>query len=179
MLEDDSAVAVIVPIGGDAVSFSVQQIGQGVLALLDRRPAQILAVQFNQIEGAEHGSVVMPPGTEQIKDREAIGVDHDRFAVDEAGPHWQAFDGFDNPGETISEVGAIAGVKPHVLGVAARQDVKAVVLDLMDPVGTGWRLFRWFRQAGLDRFMREDGAGHFGLLGESESKEGIAPMKSN
>src|SRR5262249_156652 len=39
-------------------------------------------------------------------------------------------------------------------------DAKAVVLDLVDPAGTERRLFRRLRQAGLDGFMREDGAGH-------------------
>ena len=63
-----------------------------------------------------------------------------RFAVDEAGPHRRAFDSFDNPGKTISEVGAIAATRRRF----AAQDAKAVVLDLVDPAGTGRRLFRRF-----------------------------------
>jgi hypothetical protein len=37
---------------------------------LDRQPAEIHAVEFEQVEGAEHGSVVVTPGAEQSKDRE-------------------------------------------------------------------------------------------------------------
>ena len=44
--------------------------------------------------------------------------------------------------------------------VAAPQDAKAVVLDLVDPVRTGRRLFRQLRLAGLDRFTREQRAEH-------------------
>ena len=159
MLEDDGAVAVIVLVEGDAVALSVQHIGQCMLALLDRRSAQILAVQFDQIEGAEHGGMVVMPGAEQIKGREAVGIDDNRLAVDKAGLHRQAFDGFDDAGKTISEVVAVAGIEPHVVAVTARQDAEAVVLDLVDPIGTGRRLFRRFRQAGLDGFVREYRAG--------------------
>jgi hypothetical protein len=77
-----------------------------------------------------------------------------RFAVDEAGPHRQAFDGVDNPGKTISEVRAVAGVELHARSVAARQNAEAVVLDLMDSAEIG-RRFRRFRQARPDGFMRE------------------------
>jgi hypothetical protein len=49
---------------------------------------------------------------EQIKGCEAIGVDH-RLAVDETGPHRQAFDAFDNlgnPGKTIGDCGCLKAV---------------------------------------------------------------------
>ena len=128
MLEDDGAVAVIVLVEGDAVALSVQHIGQCMLALLDRRSAQILAVQFDQIEGAEHGGMVVMPGAEQIKGREAVGIDDNRLAVDKAGLHRQAVDGFDDAGKTISEVVAVAGIEPHVVAVAARQDAEASCL---------------------------------------------------
>jgi hypothetical protein len=38
---------------------------------LDRLPAQVLAVELKQVEGAEH-SVVVAPGAEQVEDRETI-----------------------------------------------------------------------------------------------------------
>jgi hypothetical protein len=37
------------------------------------------------------------------------------------------------------EVFAVAGIKPHALGTAPRQDAEAVMLDLVQPVGTAWR----------------------------------------
>jgi hypothetical protein len=63
-----------------------------------------------------------------------------------------------------SAIVAVAGVEPHAVAVAARQDAKAVVLDLVDPAQTRRRLFRRFWQAGLDGFMREDGSGTWALV---------------
>jgi hypothetical protein len=41
-----------------------QQLGKPGFAHHDRQPAQILAVKFEQVEGAEHGGVVVTPGLE-------------------------------------------------------------------------------------------------------------------
>jgi hypothetical protein len=45
--EDDRAVVTIVLVEDHAVTFPVQQIGQGVFALLDRRPAGAPAETFS------------------------------------------------------------------------------------------------------------------------------------
>jgi hypothetical protein len=44
----------------------------------------------------------------------------------------------------------VAGVEPHALGVAPRQDAEAVVLDLVQPICAGRRLLGWGWQARLD-----------------------------
>jgi len=45
---------------GNALKRLRQQAGEPGLAQLDRQPAQAFAVDFEQIEGAEHGGVVTP-----------------------------------------------------------------------------------------------------------------------
>ena len=57
MLEDDSTVADEVLVEHDARMRRVQQPGEPGLADLDRQPAQVLAVGFEQVEGAKHGGV--------------------------------------------------------------------------------------------------------------------------
>jgi hypothetical protein len=43
--------------------------------------AEVFAVKFDQIEGAEHGGVVAKPITESVEYREAAFVDDDGLAV--------------------------------------------------------------------------------------------------
>ena len=59
-----------------------------------------------------------------------------RFAVDEAGPHRRAFDSFDNPGKTISEVGAIAG-EPHAVGLRRRMRKPSCLISWIQPGPVG------------------------------------------
>ena len=56
-------------------------LGQRSLALLDRQPAQVLAVNFERVESAEHGRAVGRPGTEQTKDREPAIIAHNGCAA--------------------------------------------------------------------------------------------------
>ena len=48
-----------------------EEIGQRVLSILKSRPAKVFAVEFDQIEGAQHGGVVAKPITESVEYREA------------------------------------------------------------------------------------------------------------
>ncbi len=63
----------------------------------------------------------------------------------------------------------MAGVQPHTVTVAAGQDAKAVVLDLVNPAGTGRRLFGWLWQAGCDGGMGTEGWVTHGLAAGSQS----------
>ena len=54
MLEDDGAVASEVLVQGNAVLRASQQPGEPMLAMLDRYPPQILAVDLEQVEGAQN-----------------------------------------------------------------------------------------------------------------------------
>jgi hypothetical protein len=51
----------------DARMRTAHQLGQGLLALFDRQPAQVSAVKFEQVEGAERGGVVVTKGAEAAR----------------------------------------------------------------------------------------------------------------
>jgi len=103
-----------------------------------------LPSRLEHIEGTEHGG--------RLYRQERSRSKRPLASTTIASPSCrQVGDGFDHLGKTISEVGAVAGVEPHARCVAARQDAEAVVLDLVNPAGTGRRLFRRFRQKGLGR----------------------------
>ena len=82
--EDDFPVAVEMLIEGDAVVRAAEEIGQRVLPILKACPSDILAVEFDEIEGTEHSGVVAKPIPESVEYREAAFVDHDGLAVHDA-----------------------------------------------------------------------------------------------
>jgi hypothetical protein len=55
-------------------------------------------------ERAEHSGVVVLSIAEQVKDREAVLIDNNRLAIDDAGLHGQALDRFGDPGEAGGEI---------------------------------------------------------------------------
>jgi hypothetical protein len=59
--EDDFPVAVEMLVEGDTVIRAAEEIGQRVLTILKARPSDILAVEFDEIEGAQYGGVVVKP----------------------------------------------------------------------------------------------------------------------
>ena len=101
---------------------------------------RILAVELQQIERAQRHRAIVLPMTDAIEHGQAIGVDRDRLAVENARSHWQGGDRLDNEREAIGEVVAVAGDQPHTLAVAVGEDAKAVVLDLVNPPRARWRL---------------------------------------
>jgi DNA-binding response OmpR family regulator len=52
--------------------------------------------------------------------------------------------------ETRRKIVAVAGDEAHAGGVASRYDAEAVVLDLMNPIRPGRRLFGRTRQTRLE-----------------------------
>jgi hypothetical protein len=107
-----------------------------------------------QVEGAEHRGTVVAKGTDQAEHREPAVVADDGLAVDQAGARRQRHDGRHDERESRGEIVAVAGVEPHAAGVAPRQDAEAVMLDFVEPVGTGRRGFGRRRQAGFDKAGR-------------------------
>ncbi len=103
---------------------------------------EVFAVEFDQIEGTEHGSVVAKSITESVEYREAAFVDHDGLTVHDARSHRQARDSLDDLREARREIVAIAGEQPHAFDVPPRDDAKAVVLYLVNPAGPCRRFFR-------------------------------------
>jgi hypothetical protein len=62
------------------------------VALLYRRPPQIVAVELEQVESTED-HIVTAPAPQQIEDRKPVGVADDGLAVDHTGPHRQLTEG--------------------------------------------------------------------------------------
>jgi hypothetical protein len=56
-----------------------------------------------------------------------------------------------NPRIALSPVEAAPREQPDALGIAPDQEAEAVVLDLMDPAGTDWRLIGQGPNARLDK----------------------------
>jgi hypothetical protein len=83
---------------------------------------------LDQIEGAEHGGMVVAPGAQQVEGGEAPLVNHDCLTVDKAGLYRQAFDRLDDAQEAVGEVIAVATIEPHTVAIAASQGAEAVAL---------------------------------------------------
>ena len=81
------------------------------------RRTQVLAVKFDQVEGTEHGGVVVLLVADQVKDREAVLIDNNRLAIDDAGLHGQALDRFGDPGEAGGEIVSVPREEPHAVTV--------------------------------------------------------------
>jgi hypothetical protein len=101
---------------------------------LERIAAQIVAVQFDQIEGIEEHAGVMPAVTNAIEARHPIGIASDSFAIDDAGARAQLGQSLHNQREAISQIIAWATVEPHAVAILAADDAKTVVLDLVQPL---------------------------------------------
>lgn len=113
VLEDHRAVAVVVLVEGDTLMRVAQKLRPGAFALLDGRAPQVLAVHFEQIEGAEHGGGVVPVSTDHIEYSEAGVVAYDGLAVDQAGAHGQQDHRRDDLREAVRKVGALSREQPH------------------------------------------------------------------
>ncbi len=68
----------------DAVGDGSEELGEPRFALLDRPPAEVLAIELEQVESAQHSGIIAQPITQSVKVRKAELVDHDGLAVKHA-----------------------------------------------------------------------------------------------
>ena len=87
---------------------------------------------------------------DQIEHRKPFVVADDDFTVDQTGSHRKRCYGGDCKGEAIPEVISVARDQVDLSSVFAREDAEPVMLDLVNPVWTGWRLFCRSGKAGLE-----------------------------
>jgi hypothetical protein len=118
--------------------------------LFDGYAPQVLAVHFEQVEGAEHGGGIVPVFAEEIEHCEAVRIAHDRLTVDQAGLHRQQGHRRDDLRKAACEVVALAREQPHAAINPLGHDAEAVVLDLVNPPPARWRLLGRTGQAWLD-----------------------------
>jgi hypothetical protein len=123
--------------------------------------AEIETINLDQVEGAEHRSMIVMPVAEEIEDRQALPIDDDRLAIDDAGPHRQGSHGPGNLRETGSEIIAVAGEQSDAVTLAPRYDPKAIVFDFVNPADVRRRCNGRSGKAGLKR----DGALNTAPLG--------------
>src|SRR5262245_6150312 len=115
------------------------------LADLKRIAPQVVAVQFDQVEGVQERAVITAAVANEVERGNAVVIAGDSFAVDDAGARTQACQRLDDQRETMGEVIAGAAVEPHLRAILAGTDAKAVVLDLVQPLAAGRQLigFGW------------------------------------
>jgi hypothetical protein len=92
----------------DAVVRVAQQRGERRLALLYRRAPQVLTIQLEQVEGAEHRRRVVPVAADQVEGGEPIVVAHYGLAIDQAGARPQQGDRGRDLREATGEVDAVS-----------------------------------------------------------------------
>ncbi len=83
MLEDSRTFAVEVSVECNSISRAFEYISQQTFAVLQRRASKVFAVEFDQVECAKDGSVIVVAMAQQIEDRETIRVYNDGLAVDQ------------------------------------------------------------------------------------------------
>jgi len=139
VVEDDCAIASEMLIERDAVADASEELGECRFAPLERPPAQVHAVELNQIKGAQYGVMIAKPIAEDIEHRETVLVDHDGFTVEHARANRQAFDCGGDLGKARGEIVAIARKEANTPGIAPGEDAETVVLDFVNPAWSGWR----------------------------------------
>src|SRR6202022_3150847 len=103
------------------------------LANDERIAAQIIAVEFDQVEGVEENTIIVVPVTDAVERRNSVLAARDRLSVDNAGPGVQLGDRLDDERESVGQVIARSAIELHPFAVLAGDDPKAVVLVLWRP----------------------------------------------
>ena len=118
-------------------------------ALRSRRAiAHIFAVMLDQIEGVDGVCGFSP--AQIIKQGQAVRSKHDGLAVDREAI------GLDPPGsgrdrrQSRGPVNGVTAIQPHNRTVAADDQPIAVMLDFVNPIGTGGRFWSFNRLSGDD-----------------------------
>src|SRR5262245_14116559 len=119
------------------------------LADLKRIAPQVVAVEFDEVEGVEEYSAGSAVVTDEIERGNAVVIAGDSFAVDDAGAGAQAGQRLDDQREAMGEVITRTAVEPHLRVLLAGNDAEAVMLDFMQPlaaagqlIGFGWETRR-------------------------------------
>src|SRR5262249_28241184 len=125
------------------------------LADLKRITPQVVAVQLDQVESVEEGTVVVAVVANEIERGNAIVIAGDSFAVDDAGARAQPGERINDQREAVAEVVARTAVEPHSRAVLPGDNPKTVVLDLVQPLAAGRQLIGFGWEARRDEPGRE------------------------
>jgi hypothetical protein len=133
-MEDIRAVCLQVLIQSQARRRSREKAAECCLAHDERMAAQIIAVEFDQVEGVEENAIIVVPVTDAVERRYPILAARDRLSVDDAGPGAQLGDRLDDERKSVGQVIARPAIELHPFAVLAGDDPKAVVLDFVQPL---------------------------------------------
>ena len=163
LLEDGGAAALdVVAVAHHAVQLAAAALEQPLepaLALLERQPAQVVAVLEEQVEGDVRDGlrILLERALQGAEVAHAAFVEHHRLAVQPRAGGRQGGERLRHPREPRRPVQPVAREQVHAAVVHARGDAVAVVLDLVQPVVTVGR------RVGQRRQSERDGGGHAGL----------------
>src|SRR5215813_11978907 len=90
------------------------------LADLKRITPEVVAVQFNEVEGVEEYALVSALVPDEIERGEPAILKGDGLPVDQAGARLERADGLHDQREASAPIDAVAGEQPHVGDIAAR-----------------------------------------------------------
>jgi hypothetical protein len=100
------------------------------LALLYRRAPQVLAIEFEEVERAEHGGCIVTVSPDQVENGKSAFVADDGLAVDQAQAHRQHCQGGDDLREAVRELIAIGRSRrfsgsPFLVAIGGISDISS------------------------------------------------------
>jgi hypothetical protein len=95
---------------------------------------EILAVEFEQVEGVQDHALIVPPAVQVLEDREAVGIATDRLAVDRDRGGPERRHGLSDERIALGPVVAPPCEQADPVAMLPRDQPIAVVLDLVHPV---------------------------------------------
>src|SRR6516225_390561 len=122
MGEDGRAVALDMLVEAEAKASFGQHTSKRGLADLKRITPQVVAIQFDEVEGVEEDAVISALVPDEIERGDTVVIAGDSFTVDNAGARAQACQRLDDQREAASEVIAGAAIEPHPLAALAGND---------------------------------------------------------
>jgi hypothetical protein len=85
------------------------ELRQHRLAPVKRLASEVLAVEFDQVEGAQRHLAIAPAAAQQLERCQPVGLEGDGLAVDQARADQERFDRFADEREAIGPVMPVAG----------------------------------------------------------------------
>jgi hypothetical protein len=128
MGEDGRAIALDMFVEPDAGAGLGHDRGERGLADLKRIAPQVVAVQFDQVEGVEEYALVSALVTDEIERGNAVVIASKGFAIDNAGGRAQPGQCLNDQRKAMGGVVARTAVEPHLRAGLAGNDSETLVL---------------------------------------------------